>query len=119
MKLQIWKIHVVEGVMGAIHGQSYAIYEAYVPELKLTVNHVTSFVNENDSRYLPKNDDEKEESLIETPDPELVCVVEMSRSQIEDAKALASEDSPFDRTCSLIASILKENDIDTEQYDDE
>jgi len=117
MKLQIWKISVVEGVMGMIHGHSYSIYEGYVPDLKLTINHVTSFVNEDDSkRYEARNDEEKEGCVLDQHDPELIYEVELSRAQIEDVKMLAQEENPYDRMSNLVGSLLKERDLEADDY---
>lgn len=66
MEMQIWRIYASEGVMGAIHGQSFPIYEGYVPDLMLTVNQVTSFVNKDRSRYEKRDP----EHLVTSPQPQ-------------------------------------------------
>ncbi len=115
MKLQIWKIYISEGVMRAIHGQSYPIYEGFVPDLKLAINQATSFVDEDSSRY-EKHDAATQ--ITPTPQPELICEVEMSRTQIEDAKILAGEDDPETRMCKLIATTLKGQNLDASDYEE-
>lgn len=112
MKMQIWKIYVSDGLMDAIHGGSHAVYEGLVPELKLTVNQVTSFVNDDCSRY-----EEPNHQLTPTPLPELVCEVELSRDQIEDVRLLAGEDNPEDRIRQLIATTLKDKSLDASNYE--
>lgn len=116
MQMQIWKIYVSEGALGAIHGFAAPIYEAYVPDLKLTVNYATSFVNEDSSRYESRA---PEEQMVQTPDPELVCEIELSRSQIDDLKALAGEDNPEIRIQKLIAQTLKEKGLNASAYEDD
>lgn len=117
--MQIWRISVTDGALEAVHGMSYLIYEGYVPDLKLTINKVTTFVNEDDSkRYENRNDEEKEECLLDQPDPELICEIELSRSQIEDAKALTDQDGPYERLTKLIASTLENNKLDTDGYEE-
>jgi len=116
MEMQIWKVYVSEGVMGAIHGQSFPIYEGFVPDLMLTVNQVTSFVNDDRLRY-EKSDPEKQ--LVETPQPELICSIELSHAQIEDLKILASDDDPETRIMRLIRDTLKEKGLDASDYEDD
>ncbi len=116
MEMQIWKVFVSEGVMGSIHGQSFPVYEGFVPDLMLTVNQVTSFVNDDRSRYEPH---EPETQLVKTPQPELVCSIELSRSQIEDLKILASEDDPETRITRLIRDTLKEKNLNTSDYEND
>lgn len=109
MKMQIWKIYISEGMMDANHGGSHPIYEAFVPELKLAINHLTSFVCKDDSRYntIP-------ELPPDNPYPKLICEVELSRTQITDMKQIAGEDNPEDRIRQLIRDILKEENLDPE-----
>jgi len=117
MKMQIWKIHISEGVMDAIHGGSHPIYEACVPELKLAINYLTSFVlDESDfiERYMRCSNDE----LTKSPPPKLICEVELSRAQIADMKQLASQDSPEDRIQQLIGDVLEEKNLSTDGYKD-
>lgn len=116
MKMQIWKIHIVEGVIGAVHGFSHQIYEAFVPNLCLSINHVTSFVNEGHSRY-EKHDEA--DQLVASPPPEMICEIELSRAQIEDMKILASEDNPEDRARQLIQTTLKDYNLDASDYEKE
>lgn len=120
MKLQVWKISIVEGIIGAVHGHSYTIYEGYVPDLKLTINHVTSFVNEEDSKRYKSNTEEDDNRALplNQHDPKLICEIELSRAQIGDMKALANEDGPYERSMALIASTLKECKLDTSDYED-
>lgn len=122
MKLQIWKIYVSEGVIGAIHGQSYPIYEGFVPDLKLTVNQLTSFVNESNSRYKSQDSERQEGSeplLVDSPPPKMICELELSRAQIEDVRCLANEASPENRIRQLIATTLKDKNLDASDYDDD
>lgn len=114
MQLQIWKIYVCEGIIGAVHGSSYPIYEAFIPDLKLSINQVTSFINEDNSRY--ENHD-PEEQIVATPQPEMICEIELSRAQIQDVKILANEDNPQDRMRQLIAATLREKNLDSEDYE--
>ena len=113
MEMQIWKIHVTEGVMGAVHGHYFPIYEGFVPDLMLTVNQVTSFVNDDSSRY-EKHD--SKDQLVATPQPELICSVELSRAQIDDMKVLAGEDDPEARITKLIGETIKEKGLDASDY---
>lgn len=115
MKMQIWKVHITEGFMAAIHGQSFQTYEGFVPDLKLVVNYGATFVDEDCSRYEEIN---PEEQLVITPKPELICEIELSRAQIEDAQTLASENSPTDRLRQLIAATLKDKSLDASDYED-
>ena len=116
MKLQIWKVYVSEGVMGAIHGSSYPIYEGFVPDLKLTINQIASFISEDCSRYEEHN---PENQLVVTPQPEMICQIELSRAQIKDVKTLAAEDNPKERIRRLIAGALNERNLDADDYDEE
>lgn len=50
---QIWRLHVSDGMMDAIHGGHRAIEELYVPDLKLTVNEAGFFLVESKERYGP------------------------------------------------------------------
>lgn len=115
MEMQIWKVFVSEGVLGAIHGQYFPIYEGFVPDLMLTVNQSTSFVNEDRSRY-ERHDPENQ--LIATPQPELICSIELSRAQIDDLKILTSKDDPETRIMKLIKDTLKEKNLDASDYED-
>lgn len=115
MEMQIWKIHVTEGVIGASHGFYSPIYEGFVPDLMLTVNQVTSFVNDDHSRY---EEHMQEHQFVETPQPELICSIELSRAQIEDLKILASEDDPETRIMKLIGDTLKEKNLDASDYEE-
>lgn len=120
MKMQIWKVFLSEGVIGAIHGQSFPVYEGFVPDLKLTINHVTSFVNDEDEDgKIFRYQEGGENQLVKSPDPELICEIELSRTQIEDMKMLAMEDNPEKRVRKLVASVLKEHKIDASDYEND
>lgn len=116
MIMQIWKVYIAEGVIGASHGMAHPIYEAFVPNLRLSVNSVTSFINKDYSRYEKTNEVNQ---LVATPQPELICEVELSRIQIEDMKILASEDNPEDRVRHLIRTTLKNKNLDASDYEEE
>lgn len=112
MKMQIWKVYVSSGIMGAIHGESFPVYEGYIPELKLTVNEMTSFVYDEEGdnpRYKPHA---PSDMLVDSPQPEFICETELNEEQIKDARMLATpEENPEERTRDLINSILKEHNI--------
>ena len=125
MKMQIWKVYISDGWMGAIHGQLYPIYEGYIPELELTINHLTSFIHHpedgENTRYKKRDLEtrmENEPLPSVVPRPELMCEVELSPEQISDAKIIASEDSPEDRLRQVIASLLKKQNLETSDYED-
>ena len=113
MQMQIWKIHVTEVVMAAIHGHYFSVYEGFVPDLMLTVNQAASFVNDDSSRYEASD---PVDQLVATPPPELICSIELSRAQIEDLRILTGEDDPETRIKQLIATTLKEKDLDASAY---
>lgn len=115
MKMQVWKVYISEGAMDAIHGGSHAIYEGFIPDLKLTVNQMTSFVNGNNSRYKERSE---KEQMVSNPQPELMYEIELSRTQIEDAKILASEDNPEDRMRRIIATTLIKHNLDASAYNE-
>ena len=116
MEMQIWKIYVTEGVIGALHGQHFPIHEGFVPDLMLTVNQATSFVNDDSSRY---EEHDPEDQLVATiPQPEHICSIELSCAQIDDMKVLASEDDPETRITELIKNTLKEKNLDASDYED-
>jgi len=56
MKAQLWKISVVDGMLGMSHGMFYQILEIHVPELKLSMNEMGPFEFEDD-RYQATNND--------------------------------------------------------------
>lgn len=117
MKMQIWRIWITEGVMSAVHGQFFPIYEAYIPDLKLCINYVSSFLDKAGARYQVKPDKKKLGMAVQK-DPELVHEFELSREQIEDARVLASDISPHDRLIELISTTLKKQNLDSSNYDD-
>lgn len=116
MKLQIWKRYISEGILGAIHGQIYPIYEGFVPELKLTINHTTTFVSDDCSLYARHNADTR---IVPTPQPEHICDIELDRSSIGDVIRLATLNEPERRIRQLIADSLRFNGLDASDYEDE
>ncbi len=120
MKMQIWEVCVSEGIMDAIHGGFHSIHEGFVPELKFTINDVAWFVHDEDggiSRYQGKK--EGDNLIIETPDPKMICEIELNKDQIEDVKTLANpEDEPEERIRQVIASALKEYNINNSDYEE-
>ncbi len=113
MKMQIWKIYVSEGTIAAVHGFSHPIYEAYIPDLKLSVNHVHHFVNEDSSRY---EEHIEEDQITATPQPELICEFEMNRIQVDDARACLTR--PEDRIREIVMEQLKKRNIKSDYKDE-
>lgn len=117
MKMEIWKIWLSEGLMAANHNQYFSVYEGYIPELKLTVNFQTSFVNEDDSRYHRASD---EKDIFVPPNkPEHCFDIKLTQDQILDARMLSDEDAPEDRLAKMIGTALKEHNLDASDYEEE
>lgn len=114
MKMQIWQIYVSDGIMAAIHGSYYPIYEAYVPDLKLSFNHLTWFIN-NCSRYKSASEHDSQ-TAVDTPDPKLICEVELSREQIDNFKSLINPSNPSKKIATLINKTLATHGIDSPHY---
>jgi len=125
MKMQIWKIHVTNSVTDMVHGNFFSVYEGFVPDIGLTINHVTHFVNDESNgrgRYDKKTCDKKshcdKSPMCKCPDPQLICEIELSNDQIEDLQRLASPERPETRIRKLIAETLEEQKIDNSDYKD-
>ncbi len=100
MKAQIWKIHVTEGVLGAVHGFFREIFEYYIPELGLAVNIETFFLSDSD-RYASNADTE-----FSYPAPELVETIDISDEWAEALKTMKSGHLAFN---SFKEQVLQQN----------
>lgn len=126
MKIQMWKIYVSEGIMGAIHGCFFPMLEMYVPELKLAINEHAEFLVDED-RYAPKNkiilNEEDLDLSKDLPDPELLAEKELPE-QLKVvmgviADYLNSREEIVGTCVGLFEDTLKEQGINVTEEDEQ